>query len=44
MISRGIEKIRSSTATIVVLGHFLTDSSAKASFLQNIIDTAGLVV
>jgi GTP cyclohydrolase I len=44
MISRGIEKIRSSTATIAVLGHFLTDSSAKASCLQNIIDTAGLVV
>uniref|UniRef100_A0ACD5V0I0 Uncharacterized protein n=1 Tax=Avena sativa TaxID=4498 RepID=A0ACD5V0I0_AVESA len=42
MISRGIEKIRSSTATIAVLGHFLTDSSAKASFLQNIIDTADL--
>ncbi|KAK1686337.1 hypothetical protein QYE76_047185 [Lolium multiflorum] len=41
MISRGIEKIRSSTATIAVLGDFLTDSSAKASFLQNIIDTAG---
>jgi len=37
MISRGVEKIRSSTATIAVLGHFLTDSCAKASFLQNII-------
>ncbi|CAM0902225.1 unnamed protein product [Alopecurus aequalis] len=42
MISRGIEKIRSSTATIAVLGHFLTDSSAKASFLQNIIHTTGV--
>jgi GTP cyclohydrolase IA len=40
MISRGIEKIRSSTATIAVLGQFLTDPSAKACFLQNILDTA----
>uniref|UniRef100_A0ACD5TSP9 Uncharacterized protein n=1 Tax=Avena sativa TaxID=4498 RepID=A0ACD5TSP9_AVESA len=37
MISRGVEKIRSSTATVAVLGHFLTDSCANASFLQNII-------
>lgn len=40
MISRGIEKIRSSTATIAVLGQFSTDSSAKASFLQSVLDTA----
>ena len=33
MISRGVEKIRSNTATVAVLGHFLTDPSAKARFL-----------
>ncbi|XP_062227017.1 GTP cyclohydrolase 1-like [Phragmites australis] len=44
MISRGIEKIRSSTATIAVLGQFLTNPSAKACFLQNVLDTAGSVV
>lgn len=42
MISRGIEKIRSSTATIAVLGDFLTDSSVKACFLQKVLDTVGL--
>lgn len=36
MISRGIEKIGSSTATIAVLGRFATDSSARAMFLQNL--------
>ncbi|XP_062184173.1 GTP cyclohydrolase 1-like isoform X1 [Phragmites australis] len=44
MISRGIEKIRSNTATIAVLGQFLTDPSAKACFLQNVLDTADSVV
>lgn len=36
MISRGIEKFGSSTATIAVLGRFSTDHSARAMFLQNI--------
>uniref|UniRef100_A0A2P2JHS6 GTP cyclohydrolase 1 n=1 Tax=Rhizophora mucronata TaxID=61149 RepID=A0A2P2JHS6_RHIMU len=36
MISRGIEKIGSSTATIAVLGRFSTDSAARAMFLQSI--------
>lgn len=36
MISRGIQKFGSSTATIAVLGHFSTDSSARAMFLQGI--------
>ncbi|CAL5024915.1 unnamed protein product [Urochloa decumbens] len=44
MISRGVEKIRSNTATIAVLGQFLTDPSAKACFLQNVLDTGGSVV
>ncbi|KAK6145130.1 hypothetical protein DH2020_021950 [Rehmannia glutinosa] len=34
MISRGIEKFGSSTATIAVLGRFSTDPSARANFLQ----------
>ncbi|KAJ4968183.1 hypothetical protein NE237_014884 [Protea cynaroides] len=33
MISRGIEKIGSSTSTIVVLGRFSSDPTAKAMFL-----------
>ncbi|KAJ1427933.1 GTP cyclohydrolase I domain [Sesbania bispinosa] len=36
MISRGIEKFGSSTATIAVLGHFSTDLAARATFLQSI--------
>ncbi|XP_028795584.1 GTP cyclohydrolase 1 [Neltuma alba] len=36
MISRGIQKFGSSTATIAVLGNFLTDASARAMFLQSI--------
>ena len=44
MISRGVEKIRSNTATIAVLGKFLTDPSAKAHFFQNVLDTAGPAV
>ena len=36
MISRGIEKFGSSTATIGVLGHFSTDPTARASFLESI--------
>ncbi|XP_030496775.2 GTP cyclohydrolase 1 [Cannabis sativa] len=36
MISRGIEKFGSSTATIAVLGQYSTDSAARALFLQGI--------
>ena len=36
MISRGIEKFGSSTATIAVLGHFSTNPTARASFLESI--------
>ncbi|XP_019702130.1 GTP cyclohydrolase 1 isoform X2 [Elaeis guineensis] len=36
MISRGIEKVGSSTATIAVMGQFSTDPAAKALFLQTI--------
>lgn len=36
MISRGIEKIGSNTATIAVLGQFSTDSTARAKFLESI--------
>ncbi|KAK7256107.1 hypothetical protein RIF29_29541 [Crotalaria pallida] len=36
MISRGIEKFGSSTATIAVLGRFATDLATRASFLQSI--------
>jgi len=36
MISRGIEKYGSSTATIAVLGRFSTDPAARAMFLKNI--------
>lgn len=39
MISRGIEKIGSSTATIAVLGRFSTDPAARAMFLQSIPNT-----
>lgn len=34
MISRGIEKFGSSTATVAVLGRFSTDAEARASFLE----------
>ncbi|KAM7264600.1 hypothetical protein ACFE04_002283 [Oxalis oulophora] len=40
MISRGIEKFGSNTATIAVLGRFSTDSSARAMFLKSIPCTA----
>ncbi|KAG2272652.1 hypothetical protein Bca52824_067207 [Brassica carinata] len=40
MISRGIEKFGSSTATIAVLGQFSNDSSARAEFLDKIHATA----
>lgn len=40
MISRGIEKIGSSTATIAVLGRFSTDATARAKFLQIIPSSA----
>ncbi|XP_010552036.1 PREDICTED: GTP cyclohydrolase 1-like [Tarenaya hassleriana] len=36
MISRGIEKFGSSTATIAVLGRFSTDISARTKFLDSI--------
>ncbi|KAJ8646184.1 hypothetical protein MRB53_007932 [Persea americana] len=36
MISRGIEKVASSTATIAVIGQFSTDPAAKAMFLNAI--------
>ncbi|GAB4830289.1 GTP cyclohydrolase 1 [Ancistrocladus abbreviatus] len=36
MISRGIEKLRSSTATVAVLGRFATDPGARSLFLQKI--------
>lgn len=36
MISRGIEKFGSNTATIAVLGRFSTDPAARAMFLQSI--------
>ncbi|KAF8388456.1 hypothetical protein HHK36_027128 [Tetracentron sinense] len=39
MISRGIEKLRSSTATIAALGQFSTNPDAKATFLQTISNT-----
>ncbi|XP_041991144.1 GTP cyclohydrolase 1-like [Salvia splendens] len=40
MISRGIEKMGSSTATIAVLGRFSTDPTARAKFLQIIPSSA----
>lgn len=36
MISRGIEKFGSSTATVAVLGRFSSDASARARFIQTI--------
>lgn len=39
MISRGIEKFGSSTATFAVLGRFSTDPRARASFLENLPST-----
>ncbi|KAJ4966794.1 hypothetical protein NE237_018643 [Protea cynaroides] len=36
MISRGIEKVGSSTATIAVFGRFSSDPTAKAMFLQSV--------
>ncbi|XP_002531084.2 GTP cyclohydrolase 1 [Ricinus communis] len=40
MISRGIEKFGSNTATIAVLGRFSTDPSSRAMFLQSIPNSA----
>lgn len=40
MISRGIEKFGSSTATFAVLGRFSTDPAARAMFLQSIPNTS----
>lgn len=42
MISRGIEKFGSSTATIAVLGRFSSDNSARAAFLDKIHTTTAL--
>ncbi|KAL6511102.1 GTP cyclohydrolase 1 [Orobanche gracilis] len=39
MISRGIEKYGSSTATVAVLGRFSTDPTSRAKFLQVIPDS-----
>ncbi|KAK9733959.1 hypothetical protein RND81_04G103800 [Saponaria officinalis] len=39
MISRGIEKCGSSTATVAVLGRFATDAGARASFLDSLPST-----
>ncbi|XP_068655285.1 GTP cyclohydrolase 1-like isoform X2 [Aristolochia californica] len=36
MISRGVEKVGSSTATIAVMGQFAADPKAKAAFLETI--------
>ncbi|GFZ13333.1 GTP cyclohydrolase I [Actinidia rufa] len=36
MVSRGIEKFGSNTATVAVLGRFSTDPTARAKFLQSI--------
>lgn len=36
MISRGIEKFGSNTATVAVLGKFASDSTARVKFLQSI--------
>ncbi|KAL1834914.1 hypothetical protein ACET3Z_004565 [Daucus carota] len=41
MISRGIEKFGSSTATMAVLGRFSTEPAARAKFLQSIPPTTG---
>ncbi|KAK4768207.1 hypothetical protein SAY87_003348 [Trapa incisa] len=41
MISRGIEKSGSSTATIAVLGRFSTDASTRAEFLDGIPSSMG---
>lgn len=37
LLSRGVEKLRSSTATDAVLGQFATDYTAKAEFLEMIL-------
>ncbi|OIT38756.1 PREDICTED: GTP cyclohydrolase 1 [Nicotiana attenuata] len=39
MISRGIEKFGSNTATFAVLGRFSTDPAARAKFLQSLPDS-----
>ncbi|KAH9288745.1 hypothetical protein KI387_032862, partial [Taxus chinensis] len=38
MQSRGVEKIGSSTATVAVLGCFITDSALKAAFFERVSD------
>ncbi|KAG6517336.1 GTP cyclohydrolase 1-like [Zingiber officinale] len=44
MISRGIEKVGSNTATTAVLGRFSSDSKVKALFLQTIASNASSAV
>ncbi|CBI31943.3 unnamed protein product, partial [Vitis vinifera] len=39
MVSRGIEKLGSNTATMALLGRFSTDDTAKTMFLQRIQNT-----
>lgn len=41
MISRGVEKVGSSTATIATMGRFSTDPSAKELFLETISGSTG---
>ena len=40
MVSRGIEKLGSNTATMALLGRFSTDAAAKNMFLQSIQNTS----
>ncbi|RVW84153.1 GTP cyclohydrolase 1 [Vitis vinifera] len=40
MVSRGIEKLGSNTATMALLGRFSTDDTAKTMFLQRIQNTS----
>lgn len=40
MISRGVEKLGSNTATVATLGIFLVDSDAKAGFLKSIVESS----
>jgi len=42
MISRGIEKFGSNTATIAVLGHFSTNLAARTKFLESIASATSL--
>ncbi|TKY68673.1 GTP cyclohydrolase 1 [Spatholobus suberectus] len=44
MISRGIEKFGSNTATIAVLGRFATDLAARTAFLESIPSVTYMIV